>query len=213
MESSGRWKQLSRSNRLKMCRAARVLCQTSPQRCRVGWLCNNTNLPPPLQTQPWVPCLLLPPVKAQTWPELLPPANNSVQPVMVQEGRRTDPRKGESFLEEEEEGFSRGKLPQECRWVSKCLGLSFWAVSLLDVAPPPQPLTMQMERRQPFPRAVRLSQQGRVLPGSFPCQSKCSVTALLSCFPAHHHPSANLQFLSVFHDGANEIPGGVFPLK
>lgn len=27
-----------------MCRAARTLCQTSPQHCRVGQLCNTTNM-------------------------------------------------------------------------------------------------------------------------------------------------------------------------
>lgn len=78
---------------------------------------------PPLQTQPRVPCLLLPVVEAQTWPELLPPSNNSVQSPMG-ERSRTDPRKSESTGRKRRD-LAGGELPHECRWVSRCLGLSF----------------------------------------------------------------------------------------
>lgn len=104
---------------------------------------------------------------------------------------------------EEEEGFGRGKSAPgvqvgQCR----CLRLSFWAAALLDVAP----LTSATRpadrvRRQPFPAGCSQVPSPDSL--NTACQCSCPVS----------RPSTHLQFLSVFHDGANEIPRRVFPLK
>lgn len=86
-----------------------------------------------------------------------------------------------------------------------CVGASGWAFGqLLSWMLPPTPASHPVDRRR------RQPQGGRVL---LPCQFKHSLTALLSCFPPHHHPSTNFQFLYVFCGSANEIPGGVFHLK
>lgn len=60
-----------------MCRAARTLCQTSPQHCRVGQLCNNTNMLLTTANTVTGALSLLSVVEAWTWPEQLLPTNNS----------------------------------------------------------------------------------------------------------------------------------------
>ena len=151
-----------------MCRAARILYQTSPQHCRVGWLCNNANAPPTTANTATGALSSAASCRGMNLAELLPPTNNNVQPVMG-ERRRTDPRQSES-TGRKRRNMAGGKLPQEHRWMSRCLRLSFWAAALLDIAPHPSYSPCRLGKEAALPWGSEADPTGQSAPRLLPLQ-------------------------------------------